>query len=118
MSQFMVKFMVLFARPDDQDEFENIYNDFFALVERMPDITRRQVIDILGSPVGETRLFRILEVYFEDRETMETALRSKAGQEAGGELSRFQPGSFEMVFADVYEEAGGGQPSGSTGAGR
>lgn len=106
----MVKFMVLFAAPDDQDEFENTYNDFFALVERMPNITRRQVIDILGSPVGDTHLFRILEVYFEDREMMDAALRSKPGQEAGDELRRFKPGSFEMVFADVYEEEGGGQP--------
>jgi len=102
--------MILFAQPDDQEAFENIYNDFFALVERMPDVTRRQVIDVLGSPVGETRLFRILEVYFEDKETLDAALRSKAGQEAGGELRRFTPGSFEMIFADVYEEAGGGQP--------
>jgi uncharacterized protein (TIGR02118 family) len=107
MSQFIVKFMILFAKPDTPDEFENTYNDFFALVERMPDIARRQVIDILGSPVGETRLFRILEVYFNDRETMDAALRSKAGQEAGAELRRFKPGSFEMVFADVYEEEGG-----------
>lgn len=110
MSNFMVKFMILFARPQDQMAFEDIYNDFFALVERMPNITRRQVIDVLGSPIGETRLFRILEVYFEDRETMEAALRTKAGQEAGGELRRFEPGSFEMVFAEVYEEEGGTTP--------
>ncbi len=111
MSQFMVKFMILFARPDDAEAFENTYNDFFALVERMPNITRRQVIDVLGSPIGETHLFRILEVYFEDQATMEAALRSRAGQEAGNELRRFAPGSFEMVFADIYEEEGGGQPS-------
>lgn len=114
MSQFMVKFMILFAKPDDPDEFENTYNDFFALVERMPNITRRQVIDILGSPVGETRLFRILEVYFEDRDTLDAALRSRPGQEAGSELRRFKPGSFEMVFADVYEEEGGSPPAGNS----
>lgn len=107
MSSFMVKFMILFGKPTNLTEFENTYNDFFALVERMPNIVRRQVIDVLGSPVGETRLFRILEVYFEDRETMEAALRTKAGQEAGQELTRFEAGSFEMVFAEVYEEAGG-----------
>lgn len=111
MSNFMVKFMVLFAKPQDQTEFENIYNDFFSLVERMPDIARRQVIDVMGSPIGETRLFRILEVYFEDRETMEAALRTKAGQEAGDELSRFEAGSFEMIFADLYEEDGGQTPA-------
>jgi uncharacterized protein (TIGR02118 family) len=113
MSQFVVKFMILFAKPENPDEFENTYNDFFALVERMPDIMRRQVIDVLGSPVGETRLFRILEVYFNDRETMDAALRSKAGQEAGAELRRFRSGSFEMVFADVYEEEGGSTASAS-----
>jgi uncharacterized protein (TIGR02118 family) len=110
MSNFMVKFMILFAKPQDQTAFEDIYNNFFALIERMPDITRRQVIDVLGSPIGETRLFRILEVYFDDREAMDAALRTKAGQEAGNELRRFEPGSFEMVFAEVYEEAGGETP--------
>lgn len=110
MSNFMVKFMILFARPENQIEFEDIYNDFFSLVERMPSIVRRQVIDVLGSPIGETQLFRILEVYFEDREAMEAALRSKAGQEAGDELRRLKPGSFEMVFAELYEEEGGQTP--------
>lgn len=110
MSNFMVKFMILFAKPENPTEFEDVYNDFFSLVERMPDIARRQVVDVLGSPIGETRLFRILEVYFEDRETMEAALRSKAGQEAGGELRRLKPGSFEMVFAELYEEEGGQTP--------
>ncbi len=113
MSNFMVKFMVLFGKPINQAEFEDAYNDFFALVERMPNISRRQVIDVLGSPVGETRLFRILEVYFEDRDALDAALRSKAGQEAGNELSRFEAGSFEMVFAEVYEEAGGTTPNGT-----
>ena len=113
MSNFMVKFMVLFGKPTNQAEFENTYNDFFSLVERMPNISRRQVIDVLGSPIGETRLFRILEVYFEDREAMDTALRSKAGQEAGDELRRFEAGTFEMVFAEVYEEEGGTTPDGT-----
>ena len=110
MSSFMVKFMILFAKPENPTAFEDIYNDFFALVERMPNIARRQVIDVLGSPIGETRLFRILEVYFDDREAMEAALRSKPGQEAGGELRRLPAGSFEMVFAELYEEDGGQTP--------
>ena len=110
MSNFMVKFMILFAKPENQAEFENTYNDFFSLIERMPDIARRQVIDVLGSPIGQTNLFRILEVYFEDRETMEAALRSKPGQEAGDELRRLKPGSFEMIFAELYEEEGGQTP--------
>jgi uncharacterized protein (TIGR02118 family) len=103
----MVKFMILFHKPESVEAFELRYNEFLALIERMPSITRRQVISVTGSPLGETALYRILEVYFDDSAQMETSLRSAAGQEAGQHLSRFARGTFEMIFADVYEEAGG-----------
>jgi uncharacterized protein (TIGR02118 family) len=103
----MVKFMILFQKPVDIESFEIHYNEFLALIERMPEVTRRQVINVLGSPMGETRLYRILEVYFDDSPQMEAALRSFAGQEAGKHLNVFMRGAFEMVFADVYEESGG-----------
>lgn len=106
----MVKFSIFFARPADLDGFEAVYNDFLALVERMPYIVRRQVNTVLGSPTGESRWYRVLEVYFEDYALLDAALKSPQGQEAGGELRRFAPGSFEMVFAEVYEEAGGQTP--------
>lgn len=103
----MVKFMILFQHPANLDSFEIHYNEFLALVERMPSITRRQVINVTGSPMGESQLYRILEVYFEDAQSMEAALRSFAGQEAGKHLNVFPRGSFELIFADVYEESGG-----------
>ncbi|MCC6614625.1 MAG: EthD family reductase [Anaerolineae bacterium] len=103
----MVKFSILFRKPTNDKRFENAYNDFLALVERMPNIQRRQVNSVLGSPLGETSFYRILEIYFEDSEQMDASLRSPAGQEAGGELQRLPSGSFEIYFAEVYEEAGG-----------
>jgi uncharacterized protein (TIGR02118 family) len=107
----MVKFMILFRQVDDSEAFENRYNDLLALIERMPGIQRRQVINALGSPVGAPPYYRILEMYFEDVERMEASLRSKAGQEAGAELSRrFPRDTFEAMYAEVYEEAGGSTP--------
>jgi uncharacterized protein (TIGR02118 family) len=104
----MVKFMILFRKPTDLDAFENRYNDFLSLIERMPDIERRQVISVLGNPMGEPHYYRILEIYFGDMAQMEASLRSKAGQEAGGELARrFPADTVEAMFAEVYEEAGG-----------
>jgi uncharacterized protein (TIGR02118 family) len=103
----MVKFMILFYNPTDVTNFENSYNNFLALIERMPSITRRQVVNVTGSPLGTTRLYRILEVYFESIEVMDAALRSPAGQEAGKELNIFPHETFELIFADVYEETGG-----------
>ncbi len=103
----MFKFMMIFKQPEQIAPFETAYNDLLALVERMPDIQRRQVISIVGSPLGSSQFYRILEVYFADQAMMEESLKSPAGQEAGGELRRFPEDSFDLVFAEVYEEDGG-----------
>lgn len=103
----MFKFMMIFQQPANIAEFESAYNDLLALVERMPGIRRRQVISVLGSPLGASSLYRILEVYYDSQTALEDSLKSPAGQEAGGELRRFPPDSFELIFAEVYEEDGG-----------
>lgn len=103
----MVKFVIQFYDPPDLEPFEDAYNDFLALVERMPMIRRRQVNAVLGSPVGTTRLYRVLEVYFDGYDELNTALNSPSGQEAGSELARrFPADTFEMYFAEVFEESG------------
>jgi hypothetical protein len=107
----MVKFMIIFHSPRDLVTFGDRYADFLALVERIPNIQRRQVIDVLGSPQGTTTLHRILEVYFEDYATMQASMMSAAGQEAGREINRFPAGSFQLIFAEIYEEMGGSTPS-------
>lgn len=106
----MIKFSVMFRQPDDIDNFENTYNDFLALVERMPDIERRQVVHVLGSPQGQAPYYRLLELYYADEMALRTALMSTAGQEAGNELGRFTAGSFDVQIAEVYEELGSSTP--------
>ncbi|PJF39752.1 MAG: hypothetical protein D6737_04640 [Chloroflexi bacterium] len=103
----MVKFMVMFRMAAQGAAFEETYNNFLARVEQMPHIQRRQVVDVWGSPLGEADYYRILEVYYESRDAMSESLRSSAGQEAGAQLQSLPGGSFEMLFADVYEEEGG-----------
>jgi uncharacterized protein (TIGR02118 family) len=103
----MVKLMILFRHPANLETFENRYNDFLALIERVPEITRRQVISVTGSPQGESPYYRVLEVYFADEAQMRASLNTPAGQEAGSELFKFPKSTFETLFADVYEEAGG-----------
>lgn len=112
----MVKFAVLFHRPlpDRMPEFETYYTRFLALIEQIPDITRRQVVDVLGSPTGESKYYRMLELYFADKNTMTAALNTDEGQRAGTMLHLvFKPHGyrFETLFADVYEEAGGHTPA-------
>jgi uncharacterized protein (TIGR02118 family) len=103
----MFKFMLMFYQPSDLAVFEDSYQNLLALVERMPDVQRRQVIHVVGSPAGASKFYRILEVYYADQTQMNQSLLSPAGQEAGQQIQSFPSQSFELAFADVYEEAGG-----------
>jgi uncharacterized protein (TIGR02118 family) len=108
----MIKFVIAFRQPQRLELFENAYNDLLALVERMPGIERRQVVNVLASPSGEAPYYRLLELYFSDQAGMSAALRSTAGQEAGAELGRrFEGGTYQSFYAEVYEENGGSTPS-------
>ncbi len=103
----MIKFMILFGPPEDAERFENVYQDFLALIERLPNIRRRQVAHVTGSPQGAPKVHRILEIYFESTDAQTEALMSPAGQEAGKELSRLPKDSYQLLLTDVYEEEGG-----------
>lgn len=104
----MIKFMILFDQPEDPENFENVYQDLLALLERMPNIMRRQVVHVTDSPQGAPKVYRILELYFLSMPLMQDALLSAVGQEAGRELNgRLSPDTFQVFYADVYEEAGG-----------
>lgn len=107
----MIKFIILFHQPAKIETFENAYQDFLALIERMPHILRRQVVHITGSPQGTPKYYRILEIYFESVDKQQEALLSDIGQEAGKEIGRFPKGTVELLFADVYEEDGGSTPT-------
>ncbi len=110
----MFKFMIVFYDPQPNlKEFERGYARFLGMVEQIPLITRRQVVHVIGSPLGASPYYRIIELYFTDEETMQTALNSEAGQIVGSALHQaFLPRNFrfETAFTEVYEEAGGVTP--------
>ena len=106
----MFKLMILFRHPADVLRFEDTYNNLLALVERMPGIQRRQVVSVIGSPGGTSPYYRVMEAYFAAQDVLFSALMTKQGQEAGAELTKLPLGSYEVVFADVYEEQGGYTP--------
>ena len=56
------------------------------------------------------KVHRILEIYFESTDAQTEALMSPMGQEAGKELRRLPDDSYQLLLADVYEEAGGNTP--------
>jgi uncharacterized protein (TIGR02118 family) len=108
----MIKFSILYREPADKEAFETFYVASLALMERIPHVIRRQVNHIYGAPSGETPYYRILELYFENRTTLDEAMRSQAGIAAGQHLMAHAAVLAELFFSEVYEEAGGSTPVG------
>lgn len=99
----MVKFVIAFRQPQDAAAFEDRYQNFLALAERMPSLQRRQVVHLLGSPQGYAPYERLLELYFSNLDVLQAALLSPIGQEAGAELAKFPASSADLWYGEVYE---------------
>ena len=100
----MVKFVLLFKTPPDENAFEEGYNANLAQLEKMPGIQRRQANMILPGPGGDSTYYRALEFYFENTEALDKAMLSPEGKEAGQSLISYAGDQVELFFMDVFEE--------------
>jgi uncharacterized protein (TIGR02118 family) len=106
----MIKLTILYRKPDDLSAFEAFYIPNLALMERIPGVIRREVSVVYGAPGGEAAYHRMLELYFEDKDTLTTGMTSEAGQAAGHHLMQHAAQLAELFFSEVFEEAGGSTP--------
>ena len=100
----MLKFMVMFRAPQQAGSLDEALNVFITHIAHIPDVQRQQVVFPLGSPINTMPYVRIIELYFGSQTQMNEALRTPEGQAAGQLLNNFPPNSFDIVFAEVYEE--------------
>lgn len=101
----MVKLIVLLpSRGGDTPDYYESYNDFLMKLEQLPGIRRKAVSTVYSGRGGRAPFSTVVEVYFDSRRDLETALTSQPGIEAGQVLLSFAPNSISL-FADVMEEA-------------
>ncbi|MCI0713272.1 MAG: EthD family reductase [Chloroflexi bacterium] len=100
----MVKLVILYKHPKDEDAFEQGYVNSLALLEKMPGIIRQQANIVLGNPEGRSPYYRILELYFDSYDNLDAALRSPEGVAAGRLLMSFAGDLVELLFVDVFED--------------
>ena len=107
----MIKLTILYRKLESVADFEEFYSANLALMERLPRVIRRQAGLVVGAPGGESPYYRVLELYFEDLDSLESAMRGPEGEAAGRHLIEHAAALVEMYFADVYEEPGGATPT-------
>lgn len=100
----MVKVIALYRTPADAAAFERWYVQHLARIERIPHLRRLEVSRIWGTPAGASPFHLMVEMYFDDRSTMEAALQSPEAMEASMDLARVMAGQVLVMFADAFEE--------------
>ena len=101
----MVKLVAMFKTPDDIQKFDSHYNEIHApLVKKWPGLRRLEVSKITGAPIGEPKHYLIAEMYFDNQDVMQNAIRSPEGKAAAKDLMEFAGSLVTMFYAVVKEE--------------
>jgi uncharacterized protein (TIGR02118 family) len=101
----MYKLIILFGQPSDPLAFLTGWQAFLGMAEQMPGL-RRETVSLTHSVIygdPKSRPFKIHELYFDDLPTLEAALASEAGQQAGEWLHQFTDGNFSLLTAPHQE---------------
>jgi uncharacterized protein (TIGR02118 family) len=101
----MVKLVALYRKPADMEAFERAYFEtHIPLVKKIPGLQRVEISRIFGAPRGEPDLFLIVELYFENKATMDNGLASSENVEAGKNLMSFARGLVSFFYAEDQPE--------------
>lgn len=101
----MYKLIILFEKPLNELDFQENWQIFMGLAEKLPRL-RREIVSSVQQVIhgpGDRQFFRIHELIFDSRDALETALETKAGQEAGQFLQNFTFGRVMLLTAEHME---------------
>src|ERR1700738_3358699 len=89
-----VKLVVIYPRPKDVTDFENIYQTEHVplAVARLAGKTKMVASKVLGSPQGTPPFYRVAEVYFPSMQALEACAASAGGQEKLAHAAKISSG--------------------------
>jgi uncharacterized protein (TIGR02118 family) len=100
----MYKLVILIEPIQDQITFQEQWPQFLRLAEAMPGLRRETTSWVNGVIYGQHPVGMIHELFFDSRESLQQAMESPTGQEAGRTLQRLTQGSMTLLFAQHQED--------------
>jgi len=88
-----VKLVVLYTQPDDPDRFDLHYREqHMPLARAIPGAQKVETGRIIAEADGGDPLwYRVTELYFADRDALDTALASQHGQASAADYGKIAP---------------------------
>jgi hypothetical protein len=101
----MYQLLILLPIHVDLKSFDEGWPAFLEKAEQMPGLIRESITQIDRCLYGQNFLQRIYGFYFPDRKTMEKALLSSAGEQAGSILHQLTGGNVILLNGEVKEDS-------------
>ncbi|HAJ05286.1 MAG TPA: EthD family reductase [Chloroflexi bacterium] len=101
----MYKMTILFNTPENINDFEERWSQqFIPIAEQMPGVQRITVSHIEGEPKGKSEYYKIHEFQFANKPSLDHALNSEKGVQAGKALMKFAGNITTILFSESFEE--------------
>jgi uncharacterized protein (TIGR02118 family) len=101
----MVKLVALYRTPAESSDFDqHLTSTHIPLLSEYPGLRRIEITRITLAPIGEAPFSLMVEMYFDDRETMDRALSSQQGKAVARDLISFPANQVTVFQGEVVPQ--------------
>jgi uncharacterized protein (TIGR02118 family) len=96
------KVIAVYKKPADEkkEAFDSHYNEVHRPITlKIPGLKEFRMNQVIGAPTGESHLYMIAEMVFEDKATWKAAMASKEMMESGKDAFKFAGELVSVHFA-------------------
>lgn len=98
----VAKLIVLYSNIKDPEKFDEYYkNVHIPLAKKIPGVRKIVVSKVKGVAVGKANYYQVVEVYFDDIESLKKASESKEAKEASKDGLALDPNLTILVTEEV-----------------
>ncbi|SFE71212.1 EthD family reductase [Alteribacillus iranensis] len=103
----MVKLIALYKQPKDKEKFDDHYfNVHTPITKKIPGLRDMKVTKIVGSPMGKTEYYLLCEMFYDDHDSLQKAMKTDEGKASGKDVMEFAGDLVHlMIGEEVQDEA-------------
>ena len=94
----------MFGKPSDPQQFEKEYwEEHVPIAKQMPGLRKYSVHKVLPPPRGNAAFYQIVELEFDNMESLKNATASPAGRESTRHGAKIATGGMTIMFVESKE---------------
>jgi uncharacterized protein (TIGR02118 family) len=100
----LAKIIVLFGRPKDPELFDKQYwEDHVPMAKQMPGLRKYTVHKVVSAPRGEPAYYQVVELEFDNMDSLKKAIESQAGRDSGRHGVKIATGGMNFLYTESKE---------------